>query len=876
MPKKSLASLNVVINAVTSPLFRGLAKASKRIAKFGMKMKAIGRSISTSFSLPFAAVGVAGAKMAIDFEQSMTKIVTLVGTSADEVNKLSSQVKQMAAETATPAKELADALFFIQSAGIKGAESMQVLEVAAKGASMNMGEITHIASATTSIMQAFGKTSDEAGDLLHETLKQGKFEASEFMNKIGQVIPTAAGLGVSFEELGAAAATMSKLSGDAAGSLTSINAVMMSLGTPGAEQKQILKDLNMSYDDLNAMMKDSLMGTLNHLFTSLEGNDEALVRVFGSSKAVKGAFATAGLQAETYAEVLDGMNNSMGNVDKGFQVQSKTIGFTMAQSLEKLKLAGMELGSVLMPIFTTIADAGVRLAKSFTDLDEGTKKLVVGAAALVAFSGPLATMIGALLSALALILTPIGLVVVALGAIFAVIFNNWEATKTIFINFANYFINLYNESMLFRGAVELVIATFANLWLQIKFTFNSAGAILNTFIDTLVNQFGAVAKMIEGALTLDWDKVSEGGSEYAKTTLDGIKKVGKDIQKEGKILGDGMANNYANALNKTLKVKKVKFISEKDVQDNVDNIGSFLKQKFGKVKDMLQGFLGGSGLIIPGGPGDENSGGSGDPGKTDDGSAEEAAVEKKKNILKKYFAWASKGYVKFADKVAEVWEGIANIASQVINAVSGLFAAQAAKENVILDNKQIRANEDLAKDFTREETRINSMNVSQAKKDEMMLALKKDFDGKQEALDKKMDDKRKALQKKTAMRDKQLAIAQAIMSTASAVVQALTAGPIAGPILAGFVGTLGAAQVAAIASTPIPLARGGIAFGPVNAIVGDNPNAANDPEIIAPLSKLKSMLGNEMNVALNVGGVLKGNDIFLANDNQNSTRERFI
>ena len=182
MPRKALASLNVVINAVTSPLFRGLALASKRLIKFGAKMRAVGRSISMSFTMPFAMIGAAGAKMAIDFEQSMTKITTLVGTSAEEVNKLGAEVKAMAVETATPAKELADALFFIQSAGVKGSASMDALRVSAKGAAMQMGDITDIASATTSIMTAYGHSSQKSGDLLHETLKQGKFDAAEFMS----------------------------------------------------------------------------------------------------------------------------------------------------------------------------------------------------------------------------------------------------------------------------------------------------------------------------------------------------------------------------------------------------------------------------------------------------------------------------------------------------------------------------------------------------------------------------------------------------------------------------------------------------------------------------------------------------------------------
>lgn len=38
------------------------------------------------------------------------------------------------------------------------------------------------------------------------------------------------------------------------------------------------------------------------------------------------------------------------------------------------------------------------------------------------------------------------------------------------------------------------------------------------------------------------------------------------------------------------------------------------------------------------------------------------------------------------------------------------------------------------------------------------------------------------------------------------------------------------------------LAKGGLAFGETQAIVGDNPNASVDPEVIAPLSKLKTMM----------------------------------
>ena len=39
------------------------------------------------------------------------------------------------------------------------------------------------------------------------------------------------------------------------------------------------------------------------------------------------------------------------------------------------------------------------------------------------------------------------------------------------------------------------------------------------------------------------------------------------------------------------------------------------------------------------------------------------------------------------------------------------------------------------------------------------------------------------------------------------------------------------------------LANGGLAYGPTTAIVGDNPGASADPEVIAPLSKLQNLMG---------------------------------
>lgn len=69
------------------------------------------------------------------------------------------------------------------------------------------------------------------------------------------------------------------------------------------------------------------------------------------------------------------------------------------------------------------------------------------------------------------------------------------------------------------------------------------------------------------------------------------------------------------------------------------------------------------------------------------------------------------------------------------------------------------------------------------------------------------------------------------------------------------------------------LAKGGLAFGPTYAMVGDNPNAGVDPEVIAPLSKLKDMMvgGGTANVNITLSGELtaKGRDLVYAIGKEN-------
>lgn len=68
------------------------------------------------------------------------------------------------------------------------------------------------------------------------------------------------------------------------------------------------------------------------------------------------------------------------------------------------------------------------------------------------------------------------------------------------------------------------------------------------------------------------------------------------------------------------------------------------------------------------------------------------------------------------------------------------------------------------------------------------------------------------------------------------------------PWLAGVAGVAAVAAGTALislANKPVKLATGGLAYGPTLAVVGDNPGASSDPEVVAPLSKLRNYIGGQ-------------------------------
>ena len=864
--------MNLVLGVVNTGLFKGLKLASARVAAFAAKMKAVGMSITMAFTMPFALIVGAGVKMAMDFEKSMTKVQTLVLGSGEEMEKYAHHVVEISKLTAQGAHETADGLYFLTSAGLRGANALETLTTVSKGVAIGLGESGDLARVAAAAQNAYGVeviTASEAIDKFGMAVRTGMFESKELAESLGTQVGMAAELGISFDQLLANISTYTKVTGDARSATTGFGGVMMAMAKETTKGRKALVGIGTTYAEIRAEVKEKgLAQTLFRMKDAFKEQGIEMTQFFGKAQAVKNLFGTLGKQGDTYLEILDEMGESANFTAEAFDVLAETPAFKIEKSINNIKISFEKIGSIAMPVIAKILGGIGNLIGKFDKLSGATKNLVLTIGGIIALAGPLLSFFGFLGSVLAFIISPIGLVIAGLAILGVAIYKNWDTVKKWIAAIMNYFIRLYNESMVFRGAIQLLIMNFKNLWESCKFAFLTIWTIVKMTAKNLMAVLGGIGKMLLGVFTLSWSDVKEGFTDILGGMKGNFTEALDEIGKNAKAGGKKFAENITDAVNKTLRSEKIEFVTADDIQGGVDGMMDWAKDGVAKVKE----FFGGSEAELDfsdmlgepqplpdpprggggGGDGDGDGGGGGGDGTTEALSKQKSAIrthlEGMGGMWTGYFAKQDGEWAAWGEKTQAITAQVVEVVGGAITQMDAIGAQKHKNEMMALDNE-----------YNAELAYLESMGMDDEK-----------FQAKKAELDKKFSEKKKRLEIKEAKRAKKIALMQAIISTAAAIAQALPVIPLA--VLAG---VMGAAQVAAIAGQPIPMAKGGLAYSPTMAIVGDNPNAANDPEVIAPLSKLKGMFSGGA-LDLGVRGVLRGDNIVLVSDKTSTSRRRFV
>lgn len=312
----------------------------------------------SGLSAPFAALDTA--------TQSMK---TLGEEAALMAPNLRDAAVVMSTELPFAAADLQNTMFDALASGVKGGEEglKSFAEISAKLATGGASSISDSTKLLAGQLNAYGKTAEEAGnfsDMFFNTVNLGVTSIPELSSTLANVIPTAASLGVEFENVGGALALMTSKGIPTAQSTTKLNALLIELAKPGAALAPILTKAGVS---LESLKQDDLPVTLGKINTALRESGKASIEVFSSSEA-GAAFATLAGDLGGFQDAFEGVRDTSGSAENAYAQMADSVEVKTAQikaQFDALLIKGFD---VLGGAFTAVAQAGAQIGPLVTSL----------------------------------------------------------------------------------------------------------------------------------------------------------------------------------------------------------------------------------------------------------------------------------------------------------------------------------------------------------------------------------------------------------------------------------------------------------------------------------------------------------------------------
>jgi TP901 family phage tail tape measure protein len=396
--ERGLKDASRQVDAFGTTADKNAARVGARFQALGSRMSTVGRKMTLGLTLPIVGVGAAAFKMAADFERSMSKITGLVGIARGQVDSMRKGVLDLSKSTGKSAADLADGLFVITSAGLRGKDAMDALGAAGRASTAGLGEVSDIGRAVAGSMNAYGAATlnaADATDIITATARAGNFETSQLAAALGKVLPFAKQAGASLEQVGGAVALLTRTNGNASESITQMTALFRAFVVPTQEGKKILSEMGTSAEEVRDKIgRDGLVAALTDLDKGLGGNREQLGRLLGSSEAAGAAFQILDADASTLNDTFGTVSKSAGMTDEAFAAAADTAQFKMQQALANMQSALIELGGIIAPVVSKIAEGISSVVGAFSSLPGPVKTAAVAMAAFVAAIGPLLWMGG--------------------------------------------------------------------------------------------------------------------------------------------------------------------------------------------------------------------------------------------------------------------------------------------------------------------------------------------------------------------------------------------------------------------------------------------------------------------------------------------------
>jgi len=543
------------------------------------------------------------------------------------------------------------------------------------------------------------------------------------------------------------------------------------------------------------------------------------------------------VSVEQFNEVLKSFAQEGGFAAGAMERLSETAAGKFSTAMDNLKLAGAELVESLMPALKEGIDFVTKLAQKFSNFNDSTQKTILIVGALVAALGPLLTILPQLISSarfLAATFTGLSTPVLAVGAAVAAAVVSFIEIKKVWENSKSSGQKLRDS---IHGVERAVISqtkearSLVAMYGEEKTSLEDRERILNRLKEIDATHFGNL-----NAENTSYEKLNKSLTDYVAN----IKSLA--IEKSLGAEGQELYNAAAQAEIGLFDAKQA--LAEKE-QELIDQGIERDTLRFNTAMQFNSSLIGAVAAYTS---------------AVEESTADIEEFENRKAEITQRFAEI---HSESTDEVIDNNSKAVESYREYLDTISTLGPALINIENI---NKQlVTSNSSIIESM---EGLQSTANKTGAAMSQLGTAMGNTFgDLITGAIDGKEALRQFASQVIAALVS--TAIANAIASGSSASNPANQVS--AGLTIPGFITS--AMSVVAGAITQIPaFAEGGMVYGPGLAMVGDNKNAAVDPEVIAPLSKLKSIMGGN---GTNVYGRISGDDIVISNDRATRDRNRF-
>jgi TP901 family phage tail tape measure protein len=337
--------------------------------------------------------------MAADFESAMARVRGLTTLTEQNFQQASVEIMALAREYPTAPNELADALYFAGSAGLAFREAMDVVEMSAGAAAIGMGEANDIAKILIFSLNNFrseGLTAAKAMDVFTAAIKEGTADPDELALALGRVLSVAKEAGVTFEQTVGSIASLTNIGLPTRVASTSLRALFGGLLAPTIQATEALDALGTSNEELRKVMSEggpiAAIDFIEKLRQSAGGmSEEVRRRIVPQIRAFTAVLGLAGDEARRSAsiEIFKEVTDSAGDFQKALSIIQDTASYKFGQSLNNLRIAAIELGSVLFPVFEQITKGISAVGLTFANSSAGVKTFAAAALIVAAIIGPL-------------------------------------------------------------------------------------------------------------------------------------------------------------------------------------------------------------------------------------------------------------------------------------------------------------------------------------------------------------------------------------------------------------------------------------------------------------------------------------------------------